>query len=72
MTESPSNSIAAESQKSKRPFGVWFLTVYMGLFAGVFPIGAALFLLLNQPTLAEGGLTSVDLIFPFFQVYLLS
>lgn len=57
-------TIAEKSHKPKRPFGVWFLTIYMGLFAGIFPLGAALFLSLNQTAQAEMELTFVDFILP--------
>ena len=53
-----------ESQKPKRPFGVWFLTIYLGLFAGLVPFGAALFLSFSQTAQAGMGISVVDLIFP--------
>ena len=64
MSEAASNYIAGGVYKPKRPFGVWFLTIYMGLFVGIFPFGAALFLLFNQTVQSEVGLTFVDLILP--------
>jgi hypothetical protein len=66
VSEASSNyiTIAEEAHKPKRPFGVWFLTIYMSLFAGIFPFGAALFLSLNQAAQTDMGLTFVDFILP--------
>jgi hypothetical protein len=59
-----SSEVTTEIQKPKRPMGVWFLTIFMSLFTGVFPFGAALFLSINQTAQTEMGITFVDLIFP--------
>ncbi len=51
-------------EKPTRPFGVWFLTIYMGLFAGLFPLGASLFLMFSPEAQAATGIIASGLIMP--------
>jgi hypothetical protein len=47
--------------RTKRPLGVWLLTIYYGLFAGLFPLIAVLVAFFNEEGRAILGLSEVDL-----------
>jgi hypothetical protein len=51
-----------EIQMVKRPLGVWILTIWDGVFAGLFPVGAILFLFFNAEAQAVIELSTFDLV----------
>lgn len=63
MTDFSASDII-EVEKPKRPLGIWFLTIFMGIFSGIVPMGLSLFLFFNQTVQSEMGLTFSTLILP--------
>jgi hypothetical protein len=51
------NPITGLLTKKKRPFGVWFLVIYHGLFAGLAPMSLTIFILLYEKARSSSGLT---------------
>ena len=50
------------SNKLQRPTGVWILTIYAAIFAGIFPLVAVIALFVTGKGQAELGMTPIHLI----------
>lgn len=58
------NILQTNSQRNReRPLGVWLLTIYAVIFAGIFPLVAAVFLLMSGDTWDTFGINALSLIF---------
>ena len=56
-------TISIESEKISRPFGVWILTIYGAIFAGIIPLIAYILVFLSGSSPVLSGLNPLYLIF---------
>lgn len=55
------NPTETKQQKAKRPLGIWFLTIWDGFFAGLFPLVTVLAIYLNAEERMMLEMTFLDL-----------
>lgn len=62
-SQTASDRPPAGPPRPQRPLAIWFITIYLGLFAGLFPAGLALFLALSQDAQSASGFGALDFLF---------
>jgi predicted permease len=60
--ENTSVTNGSNKDGARRPLGVWILTIWDGLFAGVFPAAGAILLYLNNEAQATLGITVITML----------